>query len=115
VRLFENQEGITDMARVSQVQSKVEAKPNIASLPKLRCSSGQQAWLERRTERMCSKALTLTTCCRLSVCISRRSKSVPVHFDSTIVRLMVLSEARIAAKLKVRTNVIRNEVIVWSR
>jgi hypothetical protein len=28
---------------------------------------------------------------------------------------MVLSEARIAAKLKVKTNVIRNEVIVWRR
>jgi hypothetical protein len=27
---------------VSQVQSKVEEKPNIASLPKLRCGGGQQ-------------------------------------------------------------------------
>jgi hypothetical protein len=54
----------------SQVQSKVEEKPNIATLPKLR----------------------LTTCCRSSVRISRRSKSVPVHFGSSIVRRKGLNE-----------------------
>jgi hypothetical protein len=31
------------MVRASQLQSKVEVKPNIASLPKLRCGSGQQS------------------------------------------------------------------------
>jgi hypothetical protein len=68
----------------SQVQSKVEQKPNIASLPKLRCSSGQQAGPGDRKD-----TLTRTTCCRLSMCISRRSISVPVHLASSIVRELI--------------------------
>jgi hypothetical protein len=37
---------MTYTAMVSQVQSKVEEKPNIASLPKLRCGGGQQGLVE---------------------------------------------------------------------
>jgi hypothetical protein len=34
------------MAMLSQVQSKVDEKPNMAILPKLRCRDQQQAWGE---------------------------------------------------------------------
>jgi hypothetical protein len=71
---------MTNIAMSSQVASKVEEKPNIASLPKLRCGSGQ-----RRDKATGFRALTLTTCCRLSVCISRRSMAVPIHCGSSIV------------------------------
>jgi hypothetical protein len=77
--------------RTSQVESKVEAKPNIASVPKLRYNGGQYGragpagpWRRRMVVRQ--GPLTLTTCCRLRVFMSRRSCSVPVHFGSSIVK-----------------------------
>jgi hypothetical protein len=74
---------MTYIETASQVARQVEAKPNIASLLKLRCSSGQ---LGREKQRAWLRALTLRTCSSLSVRISRRSISVPVHFGSSIVK-----------------------------
>ena len=63
----------------SQVASKHDAKPNMAILPKLRWGVVRTDAGEGRSAR------TLTTCSMLSVCISRRSKAVPVHLGSSIV------------------------------
>src|ERR1700722_1968790 len=83
----------------SQVQIRVDAKPNMAIRPKLRCIDSQfgRACIRTGAGRFMH---TLTTCVNCSFSMSCLSSWVPVHFSATAAFILVVGSSQLHTLLR---------------